>query len=70
MLFRSAGAPLCRLNGGSASFVGVINQSRTTDAVAGEMAVGLNLSGNLFATGVRIDSSFTEDMLSGTDVEE
>ncbi len=66
----NAGAPLCRLNGGSASFVGVINQSRTTDAVAGEMAVGLNLSGNLFATGVRIDSSFTEDMLSGTDVEE
>ncbi|MBE6661124.1 MAG: hypothetical protein E7605_06945 [Ruminococcaceae bacterium] len=66
----SAGEPMCRLNAGSASFVGVINASRTTDAVAGDMAMSLNLSGNLFASGIRIDKSFTDDMLSGTDIEE
>ncbi len=66
----SAGAPMCRLNAGSASFVGVINASRTTDAIAGDMAMSLNLSGNLFASGIRIDKSFTDDMLSGTDIEE
>ena len=64
----SAGAPMCKLNAGLASFIGVINNSRTTDAIAGDMALGLNLSGNLFASGVRIDSSFDEDLLSGADV--
>ena len=64
----AAGSPMCRLNGGSASFVGVINCSRTVDAIAGEYAISLNLSGNLFASGVRVDTSFTEDMLSGADV--
>ncbi|MBR2620924.1 MAG: hypothetical protein IKC97_00955 [Clostridia bacterium] len=66
----SAGAPMCRLNAGSASFVGVINHTRTTTAIAGELAANLNLSGNLLVGGVRVDDSFTEDMLSGTDFEE
>ena len=65
----AAGAPMCRLNAGSASFIGVINAGRTTDAIAGDMALGLNLSGNLFASGVRLDDSFSDDMLTGSDIQ-
>lgn len=64
----SAGAPMCRLNAGSASFVGVINDSRTTDVVAGDDAINLNLSGNIFASGIRLDDTVTDGLLTGTDV--
>ena len=64
----SPGAPMCRLNAGSVSFVGIMNKSYATIAKAGDRAKYLNLSGNLFVGGMHIDDSFTEDMLGGADI--
>ncbi len=70
-LITSAGAPLLQLNNGSATVIGLINTSRTTDFEAGGSADALHISGNILATGLRLGKSFEENdvIVTGADPE-
>ncbi len=70
-LITAAGAPLMNLNGGTATVIGLINDSRTTDFKAGDYAISLHIAGNILNSGLRIDSSFEEigAEVTGADLE-
>ena len=52
----NAGTPFCRLNEGSLTLIGVINQQRTKDFMISGRAESLTLDGNLFESGLRYDN--------------
>ena len=70
-LITAAGAPLLQLNAGTATVIGLINDSRTTDFKAGDFAMELHIAGNILASGLRIDDSFDSigAVVSGADLE-
>jgi hypothetical protein len=59
------------LNAGTATVIGLINDSRTTDFKAGDYAISLHIAGNILNSGLRIDSSFEEigAEVTGADLE-
>ncbi|MBQ8718169.1 MAG: hypothetical protein IJY66_02760 [Clostridia bacterium] len=70
-LITAAGAPLMNLNAGSATVIGLINDTRTTDFKAGDFAISLHIAGNILNSGLRIDPSFEEvgADITGADLE-
>ncbi len=66
----AAGAPLVQLNGGEIVMIGLINDSRTTDFKASLNGQAIHVSGNLFNSGLRFDSSIDENGIpvSGEDL--
>ncbi|MCQ2425327.1 MAG: hypothetical protein MJ070_04220 [Lachnospiraceae bacterium] len=64
----NAGNPFCRLNQGSLTLIGVINQQRTKDFIISGRADSLTLEGDIFESGLRIDNP--EDVpVSGSDLD-
>ncbi|MBQ7338764.1 MAG: hypothetical protein IJW40_09975 [Clostridia bacterium] len=67
----SAGAPLVQLNAGTATIIGLINDSRTTDFGTDGGGYSIHVAGNIFSSGLRFGEAIEEYgvKITGADVE-